>query len=286
MTLSMCEPVPGPPCTSAARRALDRSSASLEEVRRALKRDPDDSTLRDLVQRAVLHERERRLIWESTPGGQRHLLQGLEAARRPESTALDEIRDRVAAGRARRVAQRLRLLQVEGEGARAQAESVALMLSRMGHDRRIVASWGCPSQRVGFFLECHPETSVWTDAGAGPGDLADFVEAGAPSEGPYVAILRREQGRAQLAWWRRADTMSDARTAAELFQVRSIWDPQASEDLRTALVPGRAASATRSRELDAAAEMVQRCAAAPRATATAAADLAHWRRRLAERYSA
>lgn len=285
MTGRVCEPLPGPPCTSAAKRSLERASAVLEAARRDLASAPDDGDLRELVRRAALAERERRLIWESTPGGQRHLLRALAAVPRPSASSLDEVRERIAAGRRRRVEQRLALLRVEGEDDKAAAASVETMLARLRHDRRIVAASGCPSQLVGFFLECHPETTRWTDAGAGRGDLAEYTEAGPPCAGPYVAILRRESSSCRLAWWRRVDTLASARAAADRFHVAEIWDPQAGDDLRVP-VGARSRGGSAPPELDDAADMVRRCAATSPATATAATDLAHWRRRLAERYSA
>lgn len=283
----MCEPYPGPPCTAAAARLLKQAEAATAEARNALSRHPDDLELQTLLRDAAAEEAHRRLVWESTPGGQKQLAAGFESARDVNSVALDECRDRIAAGRRLRMQQRRALLEVSGEDEETVETSLRLMLSRAKHARSVVHDRARNAEEtVGFFLECHPETSLWISPREDVADALDeLMHVGPPAGSGYVAVARKDARRDLIlvGWWRRFMSAQDARRAAEEFQIDTFWDAQLDLDIRRRSLHDPLPD-TPTRSPHRAVQEIQVYAAAR--TATAAMQLAHWRRQLALRYSA
>lgn len=283
----MCEPYPGPPCTAAAARLLKQAETATAEARDALSRCPDDVERQAVLRDAVAEEAHRRLVWESTPGGQKQLAAGFESARDVNSAALDECRDRIAAGRLLRMQQRRALLEVSGEDEETVDASLRLMLSRAKHARSLVQDRAqTVEETVGFFLECHPETSHWITPREDVADALDeLLSAGPPAESGYVAMARRDARRdlVLVGWWRRFTSAQAARHAAEEFQIDTFWDAQLDLDIRRRSLYDPVPD-TPTRSMHRAVQEIQVYAAAR--TATAAMQLAHWRRQLAARYSA
>lgn len=96
----------------------------------------------------------RQAAYDSAPKGQRELLAAIAVAADPNAPAVDELRSRLAVGRATRAAQKRALAAAGGEDSAAADLEVDRMLNRLRHpDSAMVRDPATPRDAlIGFLL--------------------------------------------------------------------------------------------------------------------------------------
>lgn len=129
----MCDPKPGARCSADTRKELARAQAVQSSAAKDVARHPTDPSARRRLDQAERNLEEKWAAYDSSPRGQKDLLEAIGEAPDPSSPEIDTIRTRLFVGRSTRVAQKQALARARGlsvEEGTLQGEKV---LSRLRH---------------------------------------------------------------------------------------------------------------------------------------------------------
>ena len=158
----MCDPKPGARCSADTWKELQHARSKADAARRDLDRAPEDPSVRRRLHQAESNLTEKSAAYDSSPRGQRELADKIDSAVDPNNPELDQLRTRLCAGRATRIAQKQALARSRGLSGAEEALEVERALNRLRHpDGGYTRHPNTGREEsIGFFVSPYPDREV------------------------------------------------------------------------------------------------------------------------------
>lgn len=229
----MCDPKPGARCSADTAKELRDAERRVAAARVDVERAPEDPAARRRLQQA-----EEKLVvksdaYDSSPKGQRDLVDAIAASVDPDAADVDELRTRLYVGRATRISQKRALARSRGESVDAEILESSKALSRLRHpDGGFTRHPDTGREEtVGFFVSPYPDREQAIPAqDLRPVDLLRFAKANADlfaQEGHYLGAWHDpETGVVSLDVSVKTTSAEQARSLAEQHHQVAFYDAQ------------------------------------------------------------
>ena len=229
----MCDPKPGARCSADTAKELRAAKRRLAAARVDLDRSPADPSARRRLQQEKEKLAVKSAAYDSSPQGQRDLVDAIAASVDPDAADVDELRTRLYQGRATRISQKRALARSRGESMDVENLEASKALNRLRHpDGGFTrhADTG-REETIGFFVSPYPDREYAIPVESlRPADLLRFAKTNADllaEKGHYMGAWHDpEPGLVSLDVSVKTTSAEQARDLAEQHQQVAFYDAQ------------------------------------------------------------
>jgi hypothetical protein len=229
----MCDPKPGARCSADTAKELRDARRRLAGAQADLARQPGDASARRRLQQAEEKLTAKSDAYDSSPQGQRDLVDAIAVSVDPDAADVDALRTRLYAGRATRISQKRALARSKGEAVDVEILEASKALNRLRHpDGGFTrhADTG-REETLGFFVSPYPDREQAIRAeDLRPIHLLRYAKSNADlfaKDGHYMGAWHDpETGVVSLDVSVKTTSAEQARSLAEQHQQVAFYDAQ------------------------------------------------------------